>query len=140
MQDNQIKAISWIKSGMNYISGIDLLVELTRKQTFYNLFTGKDIALADKLAYEICKAALLANQVTWKDFIREVQSDNIETENQPNDFPDVKISDQILNRENNPKICAPDYAETIVSTETIITEKTIVTTETTEMKKQYHIH
>jgi len=65
MQNNQIKAIDWIKSGMEYISGVDLLVELTRKQTFYNLFTGKDKSLADKLAYEICKAAVLANHVTW---------------------------------------------------------------------------
>jgi len=63
MQDNQIKVISWIKSGMKYTSGVDLLVEITRKQTFYKLFTGKDKSLADKLAYEICKAAMLADHV-----------------------------------------------------------------------------
>ena len=127
MQDNQIKVISWIKSGMDYTEGVDLLVKITRKQTFYNLFTGKDIAFADKLAYEICKAALLADHVTWKDFIRDVQNGKFEIENQPTDFSNVKIPDHIPGIENNPKICAPDSAETIGTTETIETAETIET-------------
>ena len=76
MQNNQLKAINWIHSGMDYTKGVELLVELTRKQAFYNLFSGKDKSLADKLAYEICKAASLANHLTWKEFIREVQLSN----------------------------------------------------------------
>jgi len=42
MHDNQLKAINWIKLGMKFISGVELLVEVTRKQTFYNLFTGNE--------------------------------------------------------------------------------------------------
>lgn len=122
MQNNQTKVIDWIRSGMDYISGVDLLVELTRKQTFYNLFIGKDKSLPDKLAYEICKAAMLADHITWKDFIREVQAGYIETENQPADFPDVKIPEQIPSNDNNSKICAPDSAETTETTETIETK------------------
>ena len=73
MNDNQLKVIGWIKSGMGFAKGVDLLVDLTRKQTFYNLFSGKDKSLPDKLAYEICKAELLADHITWKAFFREVQ-------------------------------------------------------------------
>ena len=124
MQDNQLKVLNWIRSGMEYTSGVDLLVELTRKQTYYNLFTGKDITLANKLAYEICKAAMLADHITWKDFIREVQAGNIVSENRPTDFPDVKMPEQIAGNENNPKICIPDSAGT---TETIETAETIET-------------
>ena len=65
---------------------MDLLVELTRKQTFYNLFTGKDKSLPNKLDHEICKAALLADHVTWKDFIRNVQNDNIKSVSQSTRF------------------------------------------------------
>jgi len=137
MQDNQLKAINWIKSGMEYASGVDLLVELTRKQKFYNLFTGKDKSLPDKLAYEICKAAVLANHVTWKAFIREVQSVNCrdaqrasgcesETVNQPTDFPDAKMPELIPNNANKQIISEP---HSVRMTETI---ETIVTTETTE--------
>jgi len=127
MHNNQIKVINWIKSGMNYSEGVDLLVEITRKQTFYNLFTGKDIALADKLAYEICKAALLADHVTWKDFICEVQNGNFETENQATDFSNVKMPGLIPNNENNPKTYAADSAETIETKETLETTETIKT-------------
>lgn len=53
---------------MDYTKGVDLLVEITHKQQFYNLFTGKDIALADKLAYEICKVAYIKSRIrTFKD-------------------------------------------------------------------------
>jgi len=124
MQDNQLKVISWIKSGMEYTSGVDLLVKLTRKQTFYNLFTGKDKSLPDKLGYEICKAAALANHVTWKNFIREVQAVNNASENQSTDFYDFKMPEQIPSNENNSKICVPDSADT---TETIETAETIET-------------
>ena len=125
MQDNQLKATDWIRSGMEYTSGVDLLVELTRKQTFHNLLTGKDIALSDKLAYEICKAAVLANHVTCKDFIREVKAVNNASENQSTDFPDAKMPELILN-DANKQISEP---LSVRMTETI---ETIVITETTE--------
>ena len=32
MQDNQIKVINWIRSGMEYTEGFGLLVELTQNQ------------------------------------------------------------------------------------------------------------
>jgi len=131
MQENQIKVISWIKSGMEYIQGVDLLVELTRKQTFFNLFTGKDIALADKLTYEICKAAMLANHLTWKDFIREVQNGNILIDNLSADFHRVEMPELIPSDENNPKICTSDSVE---KTETKGTTETIETAESIETK------
>jgi len=106
MHDNQLKAINWIKSGMNYTQGVDLLVELTRKQTFYNFFIGKDKSLPDKLAYEICKATALANHVTWKDFIREVQNGNFETVIQPTDFPEVKMPERTPGIEKNKNLQA----------------------------------
>jgi len=124
MRDNQTKVICWIKSGMDYTKGVDLLVEITRKQMFYNLFTGKDIALADKLAYEICKAALVADHVNWKDFIRKVQNGNFETANLTNDCQDVKMLDHKPSNETNPKICVPDSETT---TETLETAETIET-------------
>ena len=130
MNDNQLKVIGWIRSGMDYNAGLNLLVELTHKQTFFNLFSGKDKALADKLAYEICKAALLANHITWKDFIRKVkEGEGIEiigkTEELSNDFPDVKLPKIMSGEENSHKISGPDFAnndETIESTETLETK------------------
>lgn len=122
MQENQFKVISWIKSGMDYIKGVDLLVELTNKQTFYNLFTGRDKSLPDKLAYEICKATMLANHLTWKDFIREVQAENIESDNQSNHFPVVKMQVITPGDKNNPKIFEPDSERTTETAETIETK------------------
>ncbi len=101
MQDNQLKAINWIKTGMEYTSGVDLLVELTRKQTFYNLFNGKDKSLRDKLAYEICKAAMLAYHLTWKDFIRKVKMGNA-----------TEISAKTEGEENKPMVFDPEIART----------------------------
>ena len=68
IRDNKLKANDWIKLGMKFISGVELMVEVTRKQTFYDLFTGKDKSLPDKLVYEICKAAYIKNRIkTFKD-------------------------------------------------------------------------
>ena len=109
MNNNQLKVIDWIRSGMEFAKGIDLLVELTRKQTFYNLFSGKDKSLPEKLAYEICKAALLADHITWKDFIRKVQK---ETENPPNDVSDTKAPVLPSSEENKPIAFTPIIART----------------------------
>jgi len=72
MQENQIKVIGWIRSGMDYAEGIGLLVELTQKQKYSDQFTGREKSMSGKLAYEICKAAKLADHISWKDFIRKI--------------------------------------------------------------------
>ena len=122
MNDNQLKVIGWIRSGMDFNSGLSLLVEMTNKQMYYNLFSGKDKALAEKLAYEICKAALLANHITWKDFIRKVRENEGfdiagNTKELPDDFPDVILPEMLTGEENNPKICEPDSASLTEITE-----------------------
>jgi len=130
MNDNQLKVIGWIRSGMDYNAGLNLLVELTHKQTFFNLFSGKDKALADKLAYEICKAAMLANHITWKDFIRKVKEEEgiqiaYKSIELPTDLQDLKLPEIIPGEENKLKISGPDSAirnETIETTETLETK------------------
>jgi hypothetical protein len=129
MNDNQLKVIAWIRSGMDFNSGLSLLVEMTNKQMYYNLFSGKDKALADKLAYEICKAALLANHITWKDFIRKVREDEGfdiagNTKELPDDFQDVRLPEMLPGEENKPKICEPDSATLTETTETAETIET----------------
>ena len=130
MNDNQIKVIGWIRSGMDFNDGIKLLVELTHKQTFFSLFSGKDKALADKLAYEICKATMLANHITWKDFIRKVKEGEeieiaAETEELKNDFSDVKLPKVMPGEENKLKLGESDSVnrnETIETAETLETK------------------
>ena len=130
MNDNQLKVIGWIRSGMDYNAGLILLVELTHKQTFFNLFSGKDKALADKLAYEICKAAMLANHITWKDFIRKVKEEEVieivgKSGELLTDFPDLKLLEIIPGEENKLKISGPDSAninETMETSETLETK------------------
>ena len=129
MNDNQLKVIRWIRSGMDFNSGLSLLVEMTNKQMYYNLFSGKDKALAEKLAYEICKAALLANHITWKNFIRKVRENEGfdiagNTKELPDDFPDVILPELLPGEENNPKISGPDSAPLTDSTETTETIET----------------
>ena len=129
MNDNQLKVITWIRSGMDFNIGLNLLVEMTNKQMYYNLFSGKDKALAEKLAYEICKAALLANHITWKDFIRKVRENEGfdiagNTKELPDDFPDVILPELLPGEENNPKISGPDSAPLTDSTETTETIET----------------
>ena len=130
MNDNQIKVIGWIRSGMDFNDGIKLLVELTHKQTFFSLFSGKDKALADKLAYEICKATMLANHITWKDFIRKVKEGEeieiaSETEELTTDFSDVKLPKVMPGEENKLKLGESDSVnrnETIETAETLETK------------------
>jgi len=130
MNDNQLKVIGWIRSGMDYNAGLNLLIELTHKQTFFNLFSGKDKSLADKLAYEICKAAMLANHITWKDFIQKVKEEEVieivgKSGELLTDFPDLKLPEIIPGEENKLKISEPDSAnrnETIETAETLETK------------------
>jgi hypothetical protein len=123
MDENQIKVINWIRFGMDYNKGIELLVELTQKAMFSDQFTGREKSMAGKLAYEICKAAKLADHITWNDFIRKVKEEKgIEivgkTEELSNYFPEIKMSEIHYGDENKPKVFDPDSAKTIETTET----------------------
>jgi len=70
------KVIAWIKSGMNYNDGINLLVELSKKVDV-GMYIGRESSMGHKLAYKICKAAKVADHVTWKDFIHEVMASSL---------------------------------------------------------------
>ncbi len=63
----------WIRSGMGYDEGTDLLVRITGKQYYSGQFMGKERAMAEKLAYLLCTASGVASLLTWKDFIAGVQ-------------------------------------------------------------------
>ena len=129
MQENQIKVINWIRSGMDYAEGIGLLVELTNKQMISDQFNGREKSMADKLAYEICKAAKLADHVSWKDFIRKVKEENrietvCKTEDLLTDFLNNKLPKLIPGKENKPKVSDLYSANTIETKETTETLET----------------
>lgn len=71
--ENKEKVIGWIRSGMDYNEGIALLVEITHREYYFNQFTGSMRSMALKLAYEICKAAGVADVRTWKKFIQDAK-------------------------------------------------------------------
>jgi hypothetical protein len=58
---------------MDYYDGIQLIVDITHKSHFYGQFNGRMKSMADKLAYEICKAAGVADAKTWIKFIKDVK-------------------------------------------------------------------
>lgn len=117
MQDNQNKVIDWIKSGMEYDEGIGLLVELTRKPMYSDQFTGREKSMADKLAYEICKAALVADFTDWKAFIQNVK-DGSETEivgeiqSLPDDSLSIDLPEVIPGEQEQEKVFVPELAKT----------------------------
>lgn len=76
MAENKEKVIGWIRSGMDYNEGIGLLVEITRKQIFFNQFTGGMRSMSGKLAYELCKASGAADLLNWKQFILDIKEGN----------------------------------------------------------------
>ncbi len=76
MSDNRSKLIAWIQSGMDYNSGINLLVEFSGKSFFRSFFTGKEKTLPRKLSYEICKASGVAGLGKWEDFILNTRQGN----------------------------------------------------------------
>ena len=77
MADNKEKVIGWIRSGMDYNEGISLLIEITRKQFYFNQFTGGMRSMSGKLAYELCKASGAADLLNWKKFIQDVKDEPI---------------------------------------------------------------
>ena len=81
MEEHKIKVIDWIKSGMNYNEGVTLVCKLSGRQGLLTQFAGKENKRKDKLAYELCKVAGLANHTNWKLFIENVDyygSDNFD--------------------------------------------------------------
>ena len=66
MEEHKVKVIDWIKSGMNYNEGISLVIKFSGRQGLLSQFAGKENKLKDKLAYELCKVAGLANHTNWK--------------------------------------------------------------------------
>ena len=74
MEDIKLKVVAWIKSGMNYNDGVNLLIELTNKQSYSAMFTGREPNMKNKLPYEICKASQLADFTNWKVFIQKIKN------------------------------------------------------------------
>ena len=72
MEEHKIKVIDWIKSGMNYNEGVTLVCKLSGRQGLLAQFAGKENKQKDKLAYELCKVAGLANHTNWKLLIENV--------------------------------------------------------------------
>lgn len=109
------KVIDWIKSGMNYNDGINLLVEISKKADV-GFYIGRERSFADKLAYEICKAAKVADHITWRDFIRDVMESpliiKLPVEGEENeltgDGTGTKLHDVVVGEENKLKICEAD--------------------------------
>jgi len=82
MDDIKLKVVAWIKSGMNYNDGVTLLIELTNKQSYSAMFTGREPAMKNKLPYEICKASQLADFTNWKVFIQKIKNSSPSTASQ----------------------------------------------------------
>jgi hypothetical protein len=74
MEDIKLKVVAWIKSGMNYNDGVNLLIELTNKQSYSAMFMGREPSMKNKLPYEICKASQLADFTDWKVFIQKIKN------------------------------------------------------------------
>ena len=76
MEERKIKLISWIRSGMNYLDGISLIMELSGRKGFQNQFIGKENRMKDKLTYEICKAAKVADFSNWRNYVSNYMDGN----------------------------------------------------------------
>ena len=72
MEEHKIKVIDWIKSGMSYNEGVNMVVQFSGRQGLLSQFAGKEHKLKDKLTYELCKVAGLANHTNWKLLIENV--------------------------------------------------------------------
>ena len=75
MSNERDIVISWIRSGMEYYEGLEILVSLTAKPQLRGQFNGGMKHMSGKLAYEICKAAKVADIRTWKKFIQDVRDE-----------------------------------------------------------------
>jgi hypothetical protein len=103
---------NWILSGMKYQDGLALLLFITKKPKFNDIFLGRNKTMHRKLAYEICKGAKLADSITWKTFIAQIQltrtastTDLMFIENTESSLP----SDYNLTTNQNP----PDFVNSL---------------------------
>jgi hypothetical protein len=101
MSENKTKVTDWIRSGMDYNEGIKLLIEITRKQFWFDLLTGREKTKSGKLAYELCKASQLADMTSWKDVIENIKSSKVKM--QEKNVPGLKLGKlpKIKNGEEN---------------------------------------
>ena len=123
MSDNETRVTDWIRSGMDYNEGIKLLGELTHIQGFTDQFYGRERYMSNKLAYEICKAAQVADHVTWKEYIenvkygRKVKGKKRESKNSFGKLPEVKAG-----KENELRISNSMLAPMVPEVETLETK------------------
>lgn len=105
MSENKDKVVGWIRSGMDYNEGISLLVEITRKQMYFDQLTGRERSMADKLAYELLKASQLADFTNWRQFIEETKSGTDELT-----LP-VKLPGEAKTEDASPPVTDPELLE-----------------------------
>ena len=74
MDQNKSSVITWIKSGMDYRSGVELLVQLSGRPQYAAMFLGRERAMKQKLPYELCKVSQLANFTNWKVFMQKIRN------------------------------------------------------------------
>ena len=106
MEEHKIKVIDWIKSGMNYNDGVSLVIKLSGRQGLLSQFAGKENKQKDKLAYELCKVAGLANHTNWKLLIENVNDYGSE------DFEQRLKSNPIRLTQKRSREAVPDFRVT----------------------------
>lgn len=106
---NLQKVTQWITDGMDYAQGVNLLVSLSGKNSFYNQFNGNKVRLAPKLAYEICKASGLADVKTWKSFIASVRGEGKLLSEDPEGGPvNIDPLHELLSKGEAGEECSPE--------------------------------
>ena len=106
MEEHKVKVIDWIKSGMNYNEGVSLVIKLSGRPGLLSQFAGKENKLKDKLAYELCKVAGLANHTNWKILIENVNDYGSE------DFELLLKSNPIRITQKRSREAVPDFRVT----------------------------
>lgn len=73
MTQIQLKVIDWIRSGMIFSDGINLLMTDLNKRAIAMQYIGREKSMDGKVAYEVIKAAGLADHTNWKEFIVSIR-------------------------------------------------------------------
>jgi len=110
MKEPKEEVINWIRSGMDYNEGISLLINVSHNQRWFDMLTGRERWMKDKLAYELCKASNAADVTNWKAFIEEVKNGvkiTGKTSQEKDDNNSGKLPDVKPEKENIPKVSAP---------------------------------
>lgn len=113
MNENQLQVVNWIRSGMDFNKGIQLLSGPLGKKNIALQYIGKHRSAEGKVAYEIIKAADLGDMRTWKVVIQDVQSGN-----------EIRFLSPVLPKIQSPKLILPPSTETITTIETTETLET----------------